>query len=162
MRTEVQPPSEENLVPFEAKCRFCGITLNCLVDPDGVAEQPAKHEIAIKADVLRSLAACNRCSDVRRMAWRVESAYKRNADKLMQSRLFGKETSVVGDVRAGFERTTKFWLAYLCKVYRISDMHDDSIVNTLVTKPAAYPSVVHMLRQMIEKAAREAWSTATQ
>ena len=156
--TVTQTEDGAQMVPFPAQCRFCGVVLNCMVDPAGVAEKPSRSAISFTAAMLRELATCNRCADVRRMGWRVESAYKKNADKLSIARACGKDKAVEGDIRAGFTRTTQFWLDYLCKQYRIGELYDDSVIDSLVTKPQHYPHVTRMLRQMVEKAAREAWA----
>jgi len=157
--TITQNEDGTQFVPFSAQCRFCGIALNCMVDPAGVAEKPSSSTVAFTAGMLRQMAACNRCADVRRTAWRVEAAYKKNADKLMIATIAGKGKTIEADVRAGFKKTTDWWLDYLCKAYRISDLRDDDLVDTLVRKPAAYPALVVGIRKMVEQAAREAWST---
>ena len=147
-----------DLEPFPAQCRFCGIELNCMVDPEGVSEKPTKSAAVFSAAMLRKIAACNRCAGVRSVAWKVEAAYKKNADKLMIARIAKKDKAIEGEIREGFTRTTKYWMDYLCRSYRIADLWDDGVIETLITKPHASEHVTRMLREMVERTARDAWA----
>lgn len=150
MNTEPTPPT---LVPFSATCKFCGVALNCMVDPDGVTETPTKSCIKFSSAFLRAVACCNRCRDALVTQWRVEDRLKRNADKLLIARANGRDGGVVDEVRAGFERTTRWWIAWLCRQYRLSDFWDETFVHTLVEKPQHYQAVARMMRQTVERLA---------
>ena len=152
-------PTPPELVPFSATCKFCGTHLNCQVDPAGVAEKPTKSAVMFRAEVLRTIAACNRCADSRVAEWTAMRRLGHYSGKLQTARYQGKEANVAAEVRDGFTRSAKWWVEWLCKAYRIQDLWDPEIIETLMHKPEQYARVATMLRVMVEKAAKQVWTT---
>jgi len=146
-----------NHVPFSATCKFCGVHLNCQVDPAGVAEKPTKSAVVFSAEILRKIACCNRCSDARTTEWVAQNKLRKFSAMLQTARYQGKEATVIAEVREGFTRAAKWWVNWLCELYRIEDQWDAEIIETLVAKPERYTDVARMLRGMVERAARKVW-----